>query len=84
MLAGAAIYPETLRVGGNTGTVNSFVRPSDPRHFVLQADCIQTGVDLADVTGGVFDSATLFQGNNLVSTLSGLAIAALPTRARVT
>lgn len=36
-------------IGGNTGTVNSFV-----------------GVDLADITGGVLNAATLLEGNNLL------------------
>lgn len=48
LLAGAASYPNTLRIGGNTGTTNSF-----------------TGVDVGDLSGGVFNAATLFQGNNL-------------------
>lgn len=49
LLAGATIYPDTVRIGGNTGTTNSF-----------------TGVDVGDLTGGVFNGATLLQGNNLV------------------
>lgn len=45
---GYAAYPRTLRVGGNTGTVNSF-----------------KGIDIGNLTGGVFNAATLLQGNNL-------------------
>ncbi|KAF5868903.1 putative oxidase protein [Botrytis fragariae] len=41
-------YPNTLTVGGNTGTVNSF-----------------TGVDFSDLTGGVYNLESLFEGNNL-------------------
>lgn len=48
LLAGAADYPDTLHIGGNTGTVNSF-----------------TGVEPADLTGGVYTGANLFKGNNL-------------------
>lgn len=48
LLAGAAIYPGTIKVGGNTGKVNTF-----------------TGVDVTKFTGGVYNGATLLQGNNL-------------------
>lgn len=48
LLAGASTNPGTLRIGGNTGTTNSF-----------------TGVDVGNLTGGVFNGATLLQGNNL-------------------
>ena len=48
LLAGAQQYPDTLRIGGNTGTTNSF-----------------TGVDVGDLSGGVFNGASLLQGNNL-------------------
>ncbi|KAL8669093.1 MAG: hypothetical protein Q9168_006302 [Polycauliona sp. 1 TL-2023] len=41
-------YPDVVRVGGNTGTPNSFV-----------------GVDPGDLTGGVYTSKNLLQGNNL-------------------
>ncbi|KAG7005412.1 sister chromatid cohesion protein pds5 [Physcia stellaris] len=44
----AAKYPDVVRVGGNTGTANSFV-----------------GVNPGDLTGGVYTSANLLQGNNL-------------------
>ena len=42
-----ASYPDILRVGGNTGTTDSF-----------------TGVDLQDLTGGVFNSEAFFDDNN--------------------
>ena len=48
LVIGATVYPDTLRIGGNTGTTNSF-----------------TGVDLGDLTGGVFNGASLLEGNNL-------------------
>lgn len=41
-------YPNTLTVGGNTGTVDSF-----------------TGLNFDDLTGGIFNAATLLEGNNL-------------------
>ncbi|TGO56477.1 hypothetical protein BCON_0077g00310 [Botryotinia convoluta] len=44
----ASEYPNTLTVGGNIGTVNSF-----------------TGVDFSDLTGGVYNLESLFEGNNL-------------------
>ncbi|TVY23957.1 Aromatic peroxygenase [Lachnellula hyalina] len=47
-VAAALEYPKFLSVGGNTGTVNSFV-----------------GVLPEDITEGVFNAATLTQGNNL-------------------
>ncbi|TVY51306.1 Aromatic peroxygenase-like protein [Lachnellula cervina] len=47
-VSAALKYPKFLSVGGNTGTVNSFV-----------------GVEPEDITGGVFNAATLTQGNNL-------------------
>ncbi|CAI6290656.1 unnamed protein product [Periconia digitata] len=43
----ATRYPSVVRVGGNTGTVNSF-----------------TGVNLGDITGGVYNAQTLLEGNN--------------------
>lgn len=60
------MYPGIIRIGGNTGTVNSFA-----------------GVDLGDLTGGVFNLATLAEGNNaacflLRATLAGLPTATLP------
>ncbi|OQO04752.1 hypothetical protein B0A48_09675 [Cryoendolithus antarcticus] len=44
---GYAAYPNTLKIGGNTGKPNSF-----------------TGVNVADLSGGVYHAETLFQGNN--------------------
>ncbi|KAL2870904.1 peroxidase family protein [Aspergillus lucknowensis] len=44
-----AKHPELGSIGGNTGTVNSFV-----------------GLDLSDMTGGVFNLATLLKDNNLL------------------
>lgn len=41
-------YPQFLEVGGNTGTVNSFM-----------------GVDLSNLTEGVFNAENLLEGNNL-------------------
>lgn len=43
----ATRYPSVVRVGGNTGTTNSF-----------------TGVNVGDITGGVYNAQTLLQGNN--------------------
>lgn len=40
-------YPQFLEVGGNTGTVDSFV-----------------GLDPSDLTGGVYNSESLAEGNN--------------------
>lgn len=56
-----AAYPGITRVGGNTGTTDSF-----------------TGVDLQDLTGGVFNSATLFDGNNAACFLYQATLAAMP------
>ena len=47
VLGAYAKYPNTLKVGGNTGTVNSF-----------------TGVDIGNLTGGVYNADTLLEGNN--------------------
>ncbi|CAK1362436.1 unnamed protein product [Cercospora beticola] len=58
LLAGAQTNPNTLRIGGNTGTTNSF-----------------TGLDVSDLTGGAFNGATLFQGNNLACFAFGAAMA---------
>lgn len=44
---GYLAYPNTLKVGGNTGSVNSF-----------------TGVNVADLTGGVLNAKNLFEGDN--------------------
>lgn len=61
VLANNAIYPGSVRVGGNTGTVNSFA-----------------GVDLADLTGGVFDLTTLAEGNNAACFFLQASLAGLP------
>ncbi|KAL9101911.1 MAG: hypothetical protein Q9163_002877 [Psora crenata] len=42
-------HPEFLSVGGNTGTIDSFV-----------------GVDLQNLTGGVYSASSLLQGNNAI------------------
>lgn len=42
------MYPGIVRIGGNTGTTDSFV-----------------GIDTGDLTKGVYDGTTLFEGNNL-------------------
>jgi hypothetical protein len=60
------MYPGIIRIGGNTGTVNSF-----------------TGVDLGNLTGGVFNAETLLEGNNLScfflqATQAGLSDALFP------
>lgn len=44
---GYAAYPNTLLIGGNTGTVNSF-----------------TGVSPGDLSDGVYNLDTLFEGDN--------------------
>ncbi|KAG8786643.1 hypothetical protein FRC12_016428 [Ceratobasidium sp. 428] len=44
----AKVVPDILKIGGNTGKVNSFV-----------------GVDIANITGGVYNAANLLQGNNI-------------------
>lgn len=44
---GYLAYPNTLKFGGNTGTVNSF-----------------TGLNVANLSGGVFSAETLFNDNN--------------------
>ncbi|QRV90120.1 peroxidase family 2 domain protein [Ceratobasidium sp. AG-Ba] len=65
--------PEILKIGGNTGKVNSFV-----------------GVDIANITGGVYNLQNLLEGNNLAcfvyqtfqmdapDILSGLLVISLP------
>lgn len=42
-------YPDTFRFGGNVGGQTN----------------TYTGIDIANLTGGVFDGASLFEGNNL-------------------
>jgi len=59
-------YPGTIRLGGNTGTVNSY-----------------TGVNSGDLTGGVFNGASLLEGNNLAcfflqASIIGMPDAAIP------
>lgn len=56
-----AAYPGILRIGGNTGTTDSF-----------------TGVDLQDLTGGVFNSETLLDGNSGACFLYQATLAAMP------
>jgi hypothetical protein len=58
---GYLAYPETLKIGGNTGTPNSF-----------------TGVSVEDLTGGVFNAANLFEGNNFACFAFGLVQQGLP------
>jgi hypothetical protein len=55
-------HPELADLGGNTGTVNSFV-----------------GVDISDLTGGVFDAEKLLEGNNLACFLFIEAQQAVPS-----
>lgn len=57
-------YPGVFRVGGNTGTVNSF-----------------TGLDLQNLTDGVFNAATLTQGNNAACFVLQASLAVLPDAA---
>ena len=59
---GYAAYPETLKIGGNTGKVNSF-----------------TGVSVEDLSGGVFNAANLFEGNNFACFAFELAQQGLPS-----
>jgi hypothetical protein len=56
-----AAYPGILRIGGNTGTTDSF-----------------TGVDLQDLTGGVFNAETLTDGDNAACFLYQATLAAMP------
>ncbi|KAM3076147.1 hypothetical protein ACMFMG_006338 [Clarireedia jacksonii] len=50
LVANILAYPDAARIGGNTGSVNSFA-----------------GVDLGNLTGGVYNSVDdLLKGNNLV------------------
>ncbi|EAT80682.1 hypothetical protein HBI56_204320 [Parastagonospora nodorum] len=56
-----AMYPGIVRVGGNTGTTNSF-----------------TGVNLGDLTGGVFNAGSLAEGNNGACFLLQASLAGLP------
>lgn len=54
-------HPEFASIGGNTGTVDSFV-----------------GVDPNDLTGGVFNAATLAQNNNFFCYAMQLTIQGVP------
>ncbi|KAH7067630.1 hypothetical protein BKA63DRAFT_452533 [Paraphoma chrysanthemicola] len=56
-----AMYPGIIRIGGNTGTTNSFA-----------------GVDLTDLTGGVFNLGALAEGNNAACFLLQASLAGLP------
>jgi len=59
-----AAYPGILRIGGNTGTTDSF-----------------TGVDLQDLTGGVFNTESLLDGNDGACFLYQATLAAMPSAA---
>ena len=54
-------HPEFASIGGNTGTVNSFV-----------------GIDPANLTGGLYNAGTLFEGNNLFCYAMQLLIQGTP------
>lgn len=56
-----AMYPGIIRIGGNTGTVDSFA-----------------GVDLTDLTGGVFNTGDLADGNKGACFLLQASMAGLP------
>ncbi|KAJ5104591.1 hypothetical protein NUU61_001938 [Penicillium alfredii] len=58
---GYLAYPKTLKVGGNTGKVNSF-----------------TGVSVEDLTGGVLNAKSLFEGDNFACFAFVLAEQAIP------
>jgi hypothetical protein len=58
----ATRFPDVVRFGGNTGTVNSF-----------------TGVDVGDVTGGVYNAQTLLEGNNALCFAFQAAKQAVPS-----
>lgn len=55
------MYPGLIRIGGNTGQVNSFV-----------------GIDTGNLTGGVFNADTLFEGNNAACFLLQASQAGIP------
>ena len=57
----AAVVPEALSVGGNTGSVNSFA-----------------GVDLANITGGVYHTSDLTDPKKLTCYLYELTLAVTP------
>ena len=57
----AAVVPEALSVGGNTGEVNTF-----------------TGVDLGNITGGVYQTSDLTDPKKFVCYLYQLSLAITP------
>ena len=57
----AAVIPEAVSVGGNTGTVNSF-----------------TGIDLGDITGGVYHTSDLLDPTKFVCFLYQITLAIVP------
>ena len=57
----AAVAPEAVSVGGNTGTVNSFA-----------------GVDLGDITGGVYHTSDLLNPTKFVCYFYQLTLALVP------
>jgi hypothetical protein len=61
VLTNNAMYPGIVRIGGNTGTTNSFA-----------------GVDLNDLTGGVFNAGDLTDGNKATCFLLQASMAGLP------
>jgi hypothetical protein len=65
LITGYLEYPQTLQLGGNTGTVNSF-----------------TGVDVGNLTGGLFNAATLLEGNNLACFTANVLNAVVPQAIR--
>ena len=57
----AAVVPEAISVGGNTGEVNTF-----------------TGVDLGNITGGVYQTSDLTDPKKFVCFLYQLTLAIVP------
>ena len=57
----AAVVPEALSVGGNTGEVNTF-----------------TGVDLGNITGGVYQTSDLTDPSKLACYLYEVTLAVVP------
>lgn len=57
----ATYFPETLSIGGNTGTVDSYA-----------------ALDLGNITGGVYNAATLLEGHNLPCFIFESLLAAAP------
>lgn len=58
-------YPDTFRFGGNTNGVRTAWRPnaSTSADFNLKVNTY-TGIDINNITGGVYNSKNLFTGNN--------------------